>query len=148
MIPTKHGETVCLRILGRESLFLKWDQLGMNAHQESLFSKLVSLPQGLILVTGPTGSGKTTSLYAALAQANDEGRKIVTIEDPVEYEMDGISQIQTRDDIGLTFAGGLRSVLRHGRCGAGGGNSGSRYSTDCRSRRPNRTLGIIHLACQ
>jgi type II secretory ATPase GspE/PulE/Tfp pilus assembly ATPase PilB-like protein len=73
----------------------------------------VSLPQGLILVTGPTGSGKTTSLYAALAQANDEGRKIVTIEDPVEYEMDGISQIQTRDDIGLTFAGGLRSVLRH-----------------------------------
>ncbi len=113
VIPTKHGETVCLRILGRESLFLKWDQLGMNAHQESLFAKLVSLPQGLILVTGPTGSGKTTSLYAALAQANDEGRKIVTIEDPVEYEMDGISQIQTRDDIGLTFAGGLRSVLRH-----------------------------------
>jgi type II secretory ATPase GspE/PulE/Tfp pilus assembly ATPase PilB-like protein len=88
-------------------------QLGMDPAQEKLFSKMVQLPQGLILITGPTGSGKTTSLYAALAQANDDGRKIITIEDPVEYQMEGISQIQTRDDIGLTFASGLRSVLRH-----------------------------------
>lgn len=113
VIPTKHGETICLRILGRESLFMDLGQLGMDPAQEKLFSKMVQLPQGLILITGPTGSGKTTSLYAALAQANDDGRKIITIEDPVEYQMEGISQIQTRDDIGLTFASGLRSVLRH-----------------------------------
>lgn len=113
VIPTKHGETICLRILGRESLFMDLGQLGMDPQQEKLFSKMVHLPQGLILITGPTGSGKTTSLYAALAQANDDGRKIITIEDPVEYQMEGISQIQTRDDIGLTFASGLRSVLRH-----------------------------------
>ena len=113
VIPTKHGETICLRILGRESLFMDLGQLGMDPQQETLFSKMVHLPQGLILITGPTGSGKTTSLYAALAQANDDGRKIITIEDPVEYQMEGISQIQTRDDIGLTFASGLRSVLRH-----------------------------------
>ena len=113
VIPTKHGETICLRILGRESLFMDLGQLGMDPQQEKLFSKMVHLPQGLILITGPTGSGKTTSLYAALAQANDDGRKIITIEDPVEYQMEGISQIQTRDDIGLSFASGLRSVLRH-----------------------------------
>jgi len=113
VIPTKHGETICLRILGRESLFMDLGQLGMDPAQEKLFSKMVHLPQGLILITGPTGSGKTTSLYAALARANDDGRKIITIEDPVEYQMEGISQIQTRDDIGLTFASGLRSVLRH-----------------------------------
>lgn len=113
VIPTKHGETICLRILGRESLFMDLGQLGMDPQQEKLFSRMVHLPQGLILITGPTGSGKTTSLYAALAQANDDGRKIITIEDPVEYQMEGISQIQTRDDIGLTFASGLRSVLRH-----------------------------------
>ena len=113
VIPTQHGETVCLRILGRESLLLNLNQLGMNRAQEELFGRLVNLPQGLILLTGPTGSGKTTTLYAALAQANHEGRKIVTIEDPVEYQMDGISQIQTREDIGLNFASGLRSVLRH-----------------------------------
>ncbi|MDG1891792.1 MAG: GspE/PulE family protein [Verrucomicrobiota bacterium] len=113
VIPTKHGETICLRILGRDSLFLNMRRLGMDKGQEKLFSEMVQLPQGLILLTGPTGSGKTTSLYAALAQANDDGRKIITIEDPVEYQMDGISQIQTRGDIGLNFASGLRSILRH-----------------------------------
>jgi type II secretory ATPase GspE/PulE/Tfp pilus assembly ATPase PilB-like protein len=113
VIPTKHGETVCLRILGRESLFLDLAQLGMSEDQEKLFSEMVNLPQGLVLLTGPTGSGKTTSLYAALSRANEDGRKIITIEDPVEYQIEGISQIQTREDIGLTFAGGLRSILRH-----------------------------------
>ncbi|MBT5928060.1 MAG: type II/IV secretion system protein [Verrucomicrobia bacterium] len=113
VIPTKHGETICLRILGRESLFLDLSQLGMKAEQEKLFSEMVNLPQGLVLITGPTGSGKTTSLYAALSRANEDGRKIITIEDPVEYQIEGISQIQTREDIGLTFAGGLRSILRH-----------------------------------
>ncbi|MBA4150891.1 MAG: type II/IV secretion system protein, partial [Verrucomicrobia bacterium] len=113
VIPTKHGETVCLRILGRQSLFLDLGQLGMEPQHEALFAELTQLPQGLVLLTGPTGSGKTTTLYAALAHANDESRKIITIEDPVEYQLEGISQIQVRQDIGLSFAAGLRSVLRH-----------------------------------
>ena len=113
VIPTKHGETVCLRILGRQSLFLDLGQLGMEPQHEALFAELTQLPQGLILLTGPTGSGKTTTLYAAIAHANDESRKIITIEDPVEYQLEGVSQIQVRQDIGLTFSGGLRSVLRH-----------------------------------
>lgn len=113
IIPTKHGETVCLRILGRQSLFLDLGQLGMEAAHERLFAEITKLPQGMVLITGPTGSGKTTTLYAALAHANDSTRKIVTIEDPVEYQLEGVSQIQVREDIGLGFANGLRSVLRH-----------------------------------
>jgi type II secretory ATPase GspE/PulE/Tfp pilus assembly ATPase PilB-like protein len=113
IIPTNHGETVCLRVLGRQSLFLDLAQLGMEPEQEGLMHQLAELPQGMILLTGPTGSGKTTTLYATLAHANSEGRKIITIENPVEYQMDGVSQIQTREEIGLTFASGLRSVLRH-----------------------------------
>jgi type II secretory ATPase GspE/PulE/Tfp pilus assembly ATPase PilB-like protein len=99
--------------LGRQSLFLDLAQLGMEPEQEALMRQLTELPQGMILLTGPTGSGKTTTLYAALAHANDEGRKIITIENPVEYQIAGIAQIQTREEIGLTFASGLRSVLRH-----------------------------------
>ena len=113
IIPTKHGEGVVLRILGRQSLFLDLGQLGMEPAHEKLFGEITRLPQGLVLMTGPTGSGKTTTLYAALAHANDKKRKIITIEDPVEYQLEGISQIQVRDDIGLTFESGLRSVLRH-----------------------------------
>ena len=85
----------------------------MEPQHEALFGELTQLPQGLILLTGPTGSGKTTTLYAAISQANDESRKIITIEDPVEYQLEGVSQIQVRTDIGLTFSSGLRSVLRH-----------------------------------
>lgn len=113
IMPTKHGEAVALRVLGRQSLFLDLGQLGMEPNQEAVFGQLTKLPQGLILLTGPTGSGKTTTLYAALAQANDDERKIVTFEDPIEYQLDGTVQIQVRDQIGLTFASGLRSVLRH-----------------------------------
>ncbi|MDB6028710.1 MAG: ral secretion pathway protein [Verrucomicrobiales bacterium] len=113
IIPTKHGEAVCLRILGRQNLFLDVNQLGMELGHETLFKEMIQLPQGLILLTGPTGSGKTTTLYAALAQANDEKRKIITIEDPVEYQLEGATQIQVRDDIGLTFSGAIRSILRH-----------------------------------
>jgi general secretion pathway protein E/type IV pilus assembly protein PilB len=113
IIPTKHGETVCLRILGRQSLFLDMGQLGMEPAHERLFAEITSLPQGLVLITGPTGAGKTTTLYAALAHANDARRKIITIEDPIEYQLEGVSQIQVREDIGLSFATGLRSVLRH-----------------------------------
>jgi general secretion pathway protein E/type IV pilus assembly protein PilB len=113
IVPTKHGEAVCLRILGRQSLFLDMGQLGMEPQQETVFGDLTRLPQGLILLTGPTGSGKTTTLYAALAHANDGERKIITIEDPIEYQLEGITQIQAREDIELTFSAGLRSVLRH-----------------------------------
>ncbi len=113
VVPTKHGEAVCLRILGRQSLSLDLGQLGMEPNQEAVFNQLTRLPQGLVLLTGPTGSGKTTTLYAALAQANDDSRKIITFEDPVEYQLDGVVQIHVREQIGLTFSAGLRSVLRH-----------------------------------
>jgi general secretion pathway protein E/type IV pilus assembly protein PilB len=113
IVPTKYGEAVCLRILGRQNLFLDLGQLGMEPQQEAVFSQLARLPQGMVLLTGPTGSGKTTTLYTALAQANDENRKIVTFEDPIEYQLEGTVQIQVREAIGLTFATGLRSVLRH-----------------------------------
>jgi type II secretory ATPase GspE/PulE/Tfp pilus assembly ATPase PilB-like protein len=113
IIPTAHGETVCLRVLGRDRLLLNLSHLGMEPAQRALMEELASLPQGLALITGPTGSGKTTTLYALLASARDGRRKIVTIEDPVEYKLDGVSQIQTRAELGLDFASGLRSVLRH-----------------------------------
>src|SRR5437588_986806 len=113
IVPTKYGEAAVLRILGRLSLFLDLGQLGMEPQQEAVFGQLTQLPQGLVLLTGPTGSGKTTTLYTALAQANDEGRKIITFEDPIEYQLDGTVQIQVREQIGLTFATGLRSILRH-----------------------------------
>jgi general secretion pathway protein E/type IV pilus assembly protein PilB len=113
VVPTTHGEAVCLRVLGRQSLFLDLSQLGMEPEQETLFAELTRLPQGMVLLTGPTGSGKTTTLYAALANANDEGRKIITIEDPIEYQLEGATQIQSKEDIGLTFSSGLRSILRH-----------------------------------
>lgn len=113
IVPTPHGETVCLRVLGRDRLQTDLASLGMDPGQRDLMQELARLPQGLALITGPTGSGKTTTLYALLAGARDGRRKIVTIEDPVEYKLDGVSQIQTRADLGLDFAAGLRSVLRH-----------------------------------
>jgi general secretion pathway protein E/type IV pilus assembly protein PilB len=113
VVPTKYGEAVCLRILGRQSLFLDLSQLGMEPNQEKIFQDLTQLPQGLVLLTGPTGSGKTTTLYTALAQASNESRKVITFEDPIEYQLEGTVQIQMREPIGLTFATGLRSVLRH-----------------------------------
>jgi type II secretory ATPase GspE/PulE/Tfp pilus assembly ATPase PilB-like protein len=113
VIPSKHGEAICLRILGRQGLFRDLSQLGMEPNQEEMLAELTQLSQGMILITGPTGSGKTTTLYAALAHANDESRKVITIEDPVEYRLDGVQQIQVHDEIGLSFSAGLRSVLRH-----------------------------------
>lgn len=115
IMPTRFGETICLRILTRRSIFLSMSQLGLNKRQHAILTQLVGLPHGIVLVTGPTGSGKTTTLYASLAQVRDANpeRKIITVENPVEYELEGTSQIQMHAEIGLTFASALRSILRH-----------------------------------
>ena len=113
ILPTPHGETVNIRILSRSSMFLTLDQLGFREGDMKEFNSYISKPHGIILVTGPTGSGKTTTLYAALGKLNNLDRKIITIEDPIEYQMDGISQMQVQPRIGFNFAMGLRSMLRH-----------------------------------
>jgi type II secretion system protein E len=111
-IPTAYGESVSLRLLTRSSIFLGLDRLGLGPADEKLIRKLVELPHGIILVTGPTGSGKSTSLYAFLSTINSVDQRIITIEDPVEYELPGVNQIHVKPDIGLTFASGLRHILR------------------------------------
>jgi general secretion pathway protein E/type IV pilus assembly protein PilB len=113
VIPMLHGEAVVLRLLDRSSALLGLEQLGMSARDCAAFEKVLALPHGIVLVTGPTGSGKTTTLYAALSRINDIKRKIITIEDPVEYHLRGINQIQVSEKAGLTFARGLRAILRH-----------------------------------
>lgn len=113
VLPTPHGETVNLRILTRSSMFLTLDQLGFLPEDLKLFNRFLARPHGIILVTGPTGSGKTTTLYAALAKLNQTDRKIITIEDPIEYQLKGITQMQVLPRIGFDFAMGLRSMLRH-----------------------------------
>jgi general secretion pathway protein E/type IV pilus assembly protein PilB len=113
VIPMLHGEAVVLRLLDRTAMLLGLEHLGMSDRDRAIFERLLALPHGIILVTGPTGSGKTTTLYAALSRINDVSRKIVTIEDPIEYHLRGINQIQVSGKAGLTFARGLRSILRH-----------------------------------
>ena len=113
VIPMLHGEAVVLRLLDRSAALLGLAQLGMSADDCASFECILAMPHGIVLVTGPTGSGKTTTLYAALSRINDVERKIVTIEDPVEYQLRGINQIQVSTKAGLTFARGLRSILRH-----------------------------------
>ncbi len=111
-IPTSFGERVVLRLLDKSSVLLKLSDLGMPAAKMQTFDKLIRVPHGIILVTGPTGSGKTTTLYAALSTINSPEINIITVEDPVEYQMDGIAQIQVNPKIDLTFAKGLRSIVR------------------------------------
>ncbi len=111
-LPTIHGEGVVIRILEKTSIILDLKALGMPFQLEQEFEKLINLPNGMILVTGPTGSGKTTSLYCALDKINTGSNKIITIEDPVEYQLHGINQIQIKPEIGLTFAQGLRAIVR------------------------------------
>ena len=113
VLPSTHGETCCLRILNRSSTSVSLDSLGISRNQLPKIEKLTELPHGVMLLTGPTGSGKTTTLYAILARLNKAGVKIITVEDPVEYQMFGISQIQVHSKIDLTFANILRSILRH-----------------------------------
>ena len=113
VIPMLHGEAVVMRLLRQNNTLLGMDQLGMDARELGLFRKVLGVPHGIMLVTGPTGSGKTTTLYTALNEINDAVRKIITIEDPIEYQLRGINQIQVSEKSGLTFARGLRSILRH-----------------------------------
>ena len=111
-VPTSNGESVVMRILDKQSLLLGLPQLGFFSDDEENFNQLIRLPDGIILVTGPTGSGKTTTLYACLNEINKPDRKIITVEDPVEYVLSGINQVQVKEDIGMTFAAALRSILR------------------------------------
>jgi len=111
-IPSNHGESIVMRILDKSALSLGLPQLGFLSDDQAVFAELLGLPDGIILVTGPTGSGKTTTLYACLNEINKPDKKIITVEDPVEYEMAGINQVMVRTDIGMTFAAALRSMLR------------------------------------
>jgi general secretion pathway protein E/type IV pilus assembly protein PilB len=113
IIPMLHGEGVVLRLLDKTRMVFNLKNVGLPAELDPIFREMISLPHGIVLVTGPTGSGKTTTLYSALNEIKDPTTKIITVEDPVEYHMDGINQIQVHAKIGLTFAAGLRSILRH-----------------------------------
>lgn len=113
VIPMIHGESLVMRILDKGALKLNLKMLGMGEATYNLYSELIRLPHGIILVTGPTGSGKTTTLYSSLIEIQSPAVKIITTEDPVEYQLDGINQIQVHPKIGLTFAASLRSILRH-----------------------------------
>jgi type II secretion system protein E len=113
VIPMLHGEAVVMRLLRQNSKLRGLSDLGMDAREVECFKRVLEMPHGIILVTGPTGSGKTSTLYTALNEINDSVRKIITIEDPVEYQLKGVNQIQVNEKSGLTFARGLRSILRH-----------------------------------
>lgn len=111
-LPTVYGESIVMRILDKEGLRLGLPELGFFSDDQSIFERIVSMADGIFLVTGPTGSGKSTTLYSALNYLNHPDRKIITVEDPVEYQMTGINQVQVRREVGMTFAAALRSMLR------------------------------------
>jgi general secretion pathway protein E/type IV pilus assembly protein PilB len=113
IIPMVHGEGICMRLLDKTRMKFNLAGVGMLADTYSTFKQLIDRPHGIVLVTGPTGSGKSTTLYSALNEIKDETIKVITVEDPVEYQQPGISQIQVHSKIGLTFAASLRSILRH-----------------------------------
>ncbi|HLW36719.1 MAG TPA: GspE/PulE family protein [Chthoniobacterales bacterium] len=111
-IPTNHGESVVMRLLDKSSLMLGLPELGFFSDDQETFERLIQLPDGIVLVTGPTGSGKTSTLYACLNYVNKPDRKIITVEEPIEYQMTGINQVQVSPEIGMTFPAALRSILR------------------------------------
>ena len=112
-VPTMYGESVVLRLLNRDAVRLDFAALGIEGRNLEVYTELIERPHGIVLVTGPTGSGKTTTLYASLARLNTPQRKILSVEDPIEYQLDGVDQIQVKPSIGLDFASTLRSLLRH-----------------------------------
>ena len=111
-IPTMYGESVVMRLLDKENIVLDFSALGLTGKHSKQFIDVLAKPHGIVLITGPTGSGKSTTLYTALKQLNTVERKIITIEDPVEYQLEGVNQIQAKPQIGLTFATALRSIVR------------------------------------
>jgi type IV pilus assembly protein PilB len=111
-IPTNHGESVVMRVLDKSNLMLGLPELGFLSDDQETFERLIQLPDGIILVTGPTGSGKTSTLYACLNYINKPDRKIITVEEPIEYQMTGINQVPVNSEIGMTFPAALRSILR------------------------------------
>ncbi len=111
-VPSNHGESIVMRILDKQSLALGLPKLGFFSDDQQTFERLIALSDGIILVTGPTGSGKTTTLYACLNHINKPDRKIITVEDPVEYQLSGVNQVHVRSEIGLSFGAALRSILR------------------------------------
>jgi len=111
-VPTIHGESIVMRLLDRSAVFMPFDKLGFSRQISPTFDRLINQPNRIVLVTGPTGSGKTTTLYAALDKINAPEKKIITVEDPVEYQLKGVNQIAVRPKIGLTFASGLRHIVR------------------------------------
>jgi general secretion pathway protein E len=111
-VPTAYGERVVMRLLDRSATILQLNELGLNGHKLDLVDSLIHQSHGIVLVTGPTGSGKTTTLYAGLSRINTTDKNIITIEDPIEYQLHGVGQIQVNPKIELTFASGLRSILR------------------------------------
>src|SRR5436190_26973 len=160
-IPTVHGESIVMRLLDRASVFLPLEKLGFGSDTLKHFEALIQRPHGILLVTGPTGSGKTTTLYAALEKINSPDRKILTIEDPVEYQLKGVNQIPVNPKIGLSFATGLRHIVRQdpgnpvgGRHRGPGRGSSARRDALSRPRvrrvsqhrvpRPNRHLRVVH----
>ncbi|GIR88564.1 MAG: hypothetical protein CM15mP87_00560 [Candidatus Neomarinimicrobiota bacterium] len=112
ILPTVHGEKIVMRLLDKSGFDFNLTTLGFPKKNLSIFKKVISQPYGMVVVSGPTGSGKSTSLYAALKEIKDEKTNIITVEDPVEYQLEGISQVQVFEDIGLTFGSSLRSILR------------------------------------
>ncbi|MGB0369704.1 MAG: GspE/PulE family protein [Opitutales bacterium] len=112
VLPTAFGESIVMRILDKEGLKLGLPQLGFFSDDQAMFERIIGMPDGIFLVTGPTGSGKSTTLYSALNVINHPDRKIITVEDPVEYELGGINQVQVRKDIGMTFSAALKAMLR------------------------------------
>jgi general secretion pathway protein E/type IV pilus assembly protein PilB len=111
-VPTVHGESIVMRILDKSSLTLGLPELGFLSDDQIVMERILNLPDGIFLVTGPTGSGKTTTLYACLNYINKPDRKIITVEDPVEYQLAGINQVPVNEDVGMTFAAALRAMLR------------------------------------
>src|SRR5690606_10373822 len=111
-LPTAYGESVVMRILDKSSLMLGLPELGFLPDDQEVYERLITMPDGMLLVTGPTGSGKTTTLYSCLHYLNKSDRKIITVEDPIEYQLTGINQVPVNKSIGMSFAAALKAILR------------------------------------